>query len=135
MICIGEHIYIVGQIKVTVATEEQRSALHCHGLLEIFSRLFKGGTIYHLTSFSRGTRGKWDNTVCIYSTSEKQRNFGRIETFVNTSPPQALIRTLSHSQESILQQAGPPFKPALALYKDVDLLATFIHVLDIKTYM
>ena len=74
-------------------------------------------------------------TVCIYSTSEKQHNFGRIETFVNTSPPQALIRTLSHSQESILQQAGPPFRPALALYKDVDLLATFIHVLDIKTYM
>ena len=50
------------------------------------------------------------------------RSYGEIDTFVNSSPPQAIIQVLKAERQSILQQAGPPCRPTLAIYKEVDLL-------------
>ena len=113
MVQIGTHTYILGQSKLVDATEEQKGLLDTHGPIEVFSRLYMKGSTYTSKSYARGISGKRNNTVCVFRTDENDCNYGEIETFVNMSPPQAIIRMFSVQGETILQQAGHPCRPAL----------------------
>ena len=64
-------------------------------------------------------------TVCMFKTNEDDCNYGEIETFVNMSSPQAIIRVLRVQGQTVLQQAEHPCRPALDMYKEVDLLKLF----------
>ena len=57
---------------------------------------------------------------------DSQKHFGRIVLFVNSPSPQALVREFYQPSQSLLQQAGPLCQPPLAIYKEVDILNSFI---------
>lgn len=59
-----------------------------------------------------------------------QKHFGRIVLFVNSPSPQVLIREFHQPSQSLLQQAGPPCRPTLAIYKEVDILNSFITTIQ-----
>ena len=63
--------------------------------------------------------------MTVSRTDDNDSNYGKIENFVNMSPPQAIIRVLHVRGQTILQ-AGHPFRPPLNLYKEIDLLKSFI---------
>ena len=126
MIQIAAPTYILGQSKLVEATEEQKRLLDFDGPIEVFSRLYMQGSMYTSKSYARGMNGKRNNTVCMFKTNEDDCNYGEIETFVNMSPPQAIIRVLCVQGQTVLQQAGHPCRPALDMYKEVDLLKLFV---------
>ena len=65
----------------------------------------------------------------MFKTNASDCNYGEIEMFVNMSPPQAIIRVLRVQGQTVVQQAGHPCRPALDMYKEVDLLKLFVaHV-------
>ena len=119
------HTYILGQSKLVVATPDQKDLLNT-GPIKVFSRLYMRGHLYTSRSYFRGLQGKRNNTVCVFKTSSNMRSYGEIDTFVNISSPQAIIRVLKAEQPSILRQAGPPCRRTLAIYKEVDLLDNYI---------
>ena len=84
------------------------------------------GYLYTSKSYSRGLQGKRNNTVCVFKTGSNMHRYGEIETFMNISPPQAIIRVFKVEGQSILQQARQPCRRTLAVYKDVDLLDNYI---------
>ena len=125
MVHIDAHTYILGQSKLVVATPDQKDLLNT-GRIEVVSRLYMQGHLYTSRSYFRGSQGKRNNTVCVFKTGSSMRSYGEIDTFVNSSPPQAIIRVLKAERPSILQQAGPPCRHTLAIYKEVDLLDNYI---------
>ena len=74
--------------------------------------------------------GKRDSTVCCVQTADSETNFGCILLFVNSTSPLALVHEFHRPSQSILQQAGPPCQATLAVYKEYDLLSSFITVVD-----
>lgn len=50
--------------------------------------------------------------------------------FVNMPILQALICKFHQPSQSLLMQAGPPCRPVLAVYKNVDLLRSFFTVIQ-----
>ena len=93
-----------------------------------FLKLYKGGVVYHAsTSVNHGKR---DSTVCSFKTADNKTHFGRIMLFVNTTSPLALVREFHQPSQSLLQQAGPPCRATLAVYKDYDLLSSFVTVVE-----
>lgn len=128
---VDEHMYIVGPCHVKSLTDEQCTALGTEEPMPCFYKLYKDGVLYHTTSrFSTEIHGKRDSTVCAFKTSDNKKHFGRLVLFVNTPSPQALVREFHQPPQSLLKQAGPPCRPALAMYKDVDLLNSFITVVE-----
>lgn len=67
--------------------------------------------------------------MCVFETEDRLQSFGRIMVFVNMSPPQAHIRPFLPSTQT-LTRAGPPCRPSLALYKEGDLLNSFILIVE-----
>ena len=76
---------------------------------------------------------KRDSTVYSFKTADNKTHSGRIMLFVNTTSPLALVCEFHQPSQSLLQQAGPPCRAMLAVYKDYDLLSSFITVLE-ETY-
>ena len=126
MVQIGAHTYVLDQVRLVDATEEQKDLLANDGPIEVFSRLYMNGSTYASRSYARGVNGKRNNTVCVFRTDENDCNYGEIEMFVNTSPPQAIIQILRVQGQTILQQAGHHCRPALNIYKEIDLLNSFV---------
>lgn len=128
---IGEHTYMVGHCLVKSPTSEESSAIGTEEATPFFSQLYKNQMLYHAANrFPNGQHGKRDSTMCVFVTEDRLQRFGRIMAFVKTSPPQALIRPFLQSSQTLLTQAGPPCRPSLALYKDVDLLNSFISIVE-----
>ena len=73
------------------------------------------GSKYTSKNYARGISGKRKDTVCVFRTDDNDSNYGEIESFINMSPPQAIIQVLRVQGQSILQQAGHPCRPALNL--------------------
>lgn len=126
---IDDHMYVVGQCHVKSLTTEQCAALGTEEPVPCFYKLYKDGVLYHSTSGAQ-VQGKRDSTVCAFERSDSKQHFGRIVLFVNTPSPQALVRELHQPSQSLLKQAGPPCRPALAMYKDIDLLNSYITVVE-----
>ena len=95
-----------------------------------FFKLFMNGVMYHASTGVN--HEKRDSTVCCFQTADGETHFGRITLFVNSSrtSPLALVREFHQPSQSILQQAGPPCRAKLAVYKEYDLLSSFITVVD-----
>ena len=91
MLQIAPHTY---QLKLVEATEEQKRLLNFDGPIEVFSKLCMQVSTYTSKSYTRGMSGKQNNTVYMFKTNEDDCNYGEIETFVNMSPPQAIIQVL-----------------------------------------
>lgn len=128
---IGEHTYIIGHCQIKPPTTEESNALGTEEPIQCFSKLYKNGVGYHAASFfSTENHGKRDSTVCSFQSRGERLRFGRVIVFVNMSSPQALVRTFHQPPQSLLKQAGPPCRPTLAVYKDVDLLNSFITVVE-----
>ena len=47
--------------------------------------------------------------------------------------PQALVYKFHQPSESLLVQAGPPCRPVLPVYKDIDLLRSFLTIIEDAT--
>ena len=60
MSLIGQSTYILGQIFVVQPTVEQRTALGTNPRqrVEVFSRLYKDGTVYHSSSYNKAITNK-----------------------------------------------------------------------------
>ena len=124
MVQIDSHTSILGQSKLVEATDEQKSLLYTSGPIVVFSRLYMRGSTYTSKCYAKGVSGKRNDAVCVFRTDDDS-NYGEIESFVNILPPQAIIRVL-HVQGQTILQAGHPCRPALNLYKEIDLLKSFI---------
>ena len=68
---------------------------------------------------------KRDNTYCLYLTDDSY-NFGRIQLFVLTTSPYAIVKKLEGFDQSIMNQLGHPCRPSLQIYKETDLLNHYI---------
>lgn len=127
---IGEHTYVIGHCQVKSLTTEQYAALEAEDPIACFYKLYKNGVMYHAASvFSTRIHGKRDSTVCAFQMRDNKPHFGRIVIFVNT-PPRALIREFHQPSQSLLKQAGPLCRPTLAVYKEVDMLNSFITIVE-----
>ena len=80
--------------------------------------------------FPIGHHGKRDSTICVFESGDRRQRFGRIMSFANIAPPKALVRVFHQPAQTLLNQAGPPCRPSLAVYKDVDLLNSYISVVE-----
>ena len=90
MILIGQNTYAIGQTSVVVTNQEQASALDilAHHRIVTFSRLYKDGTLYYSTNYSRASCNKRDDTICYFrSFHDSTVTFGRIELFVLSPTP------------------------------------------------
>lgn len=133
---IAQNMYIVGPSYVTLPNLEVRSALgtDCHERVEAFSRLYKDGTLYYSTDYTRASHNKRDDTVCsFHEPSSDSISFGRIELFVLSPRPSALLRKLQPEDKSLINEAGHPCRPQLTLYREVDLLSSYIIPIAIPT--
>ena len=129
MTLIDEHLYVIWQCHVKSLTAQQCAALGTEEPVPCFYKLHKDGILYHSTNGAE-IRGRWDSTVCAFERSDSKQYFGRIVLFVNTPSPQAIVWELNQPSQSLLKQAGPPCRPALAMYKDTDLLNSYITVVE-----
>ena len=82
MIKLGEHLYIVGKPWSTIFQEDEATALgqEAEATVEVFTRLFKEGVLYHSKSFC--TEGKRDDTMCSYR-HQGRICFGQIQQFLS----------------------------------------------------
>lgn len=126
---IGEHMYVVGQCRVKTLTTEQCAALGADEPVPCFTKLYKDGVLYHCTSGAE-VHAKRDSTVCAFERSDNKQHFGRILLFINTPSPQVIVKEFYQPSQSLLKQAGPPCRPVLAMYKDIDLLNSYITVVE-----
>ena len=136
MILIGQNTYSIGQTSVVIPNREQASALGTltHHRIETFSRLYKDGTLYYSTTYSRASCNKRDDTICCFRASRDSTvMFGRIELFVLSPTPSILLRQLQPEERSLLQEAGHPCRPQLAIYQRVDLLNSYVVPVIIPT--
>ena len=124
---IGEHTHIIGPCTFKTPTSEQSMALGGSEPVPCFFKLYKNGVVYHAFS---GNHGKRDSTVCSFKTTDNKTHYGRIMLFVNTPSPSALIREFCQPSQSLLQQAGPPCRASLTVYKEFDLLSSFITLAE-----
>lgn len=121
---------------MTLPRAEVRNALamDCDERVEAFSRLYKDGTLYHSTDYTRASRNKRDDTICSFcDASSGFICFGRIELFVMSPTPFALLRMLQPLDKSLINEAGHPCRPQLTLYCQVDLLSSYIVPVAIPT--
>ena len=125
MTVIDEPMYVVGQCHVKSLTTEQCVALGTEEPVPCFYKLYKDGVLHRSTS-GAPVQGKRDSTVCAFERSDSKQHFGRIVLFVNTPSPQAIVQELNEPSQSLFKQAGPPCRPALAMYEDIDLLNSYI---------
>ena len=134
MISIGRQSYVVGQCKATAATLEQSKILGCTGNIEIFFRLLKDQVLYYCTHHRASEEGRRDNTYCCYSNKDNGTvQFGRINVFVNSFTPCALIQQLKPLNPSLLNRAGHPCRDVLSACQQRDLLGTFMFPVKLPT--
>ena len=127
MTLIFEHTYIVGQFRTSAPTTDQAEALGHENAMVSFTRLFKDGILYHSTSYTRGSGGKRNNTICSFrGTTDDTIRFGQIELFVRSPIPSALLHEFHPLADSLLNKAGHPCRSSLVVYQQVDLLSSFI---------
>jgi len=125
MTYVSQHCYIVGKTKQEKLSSEQGRALN-RSSARLFSRLFKSGTLYYATKYSRGCTGKRNNTICAYTDDNSDLRFGLIEVFSLDPYPVALLYSFQTSTNSLMQIAGNCCRASLEPYKEVDLLSSFI---------
>ena len=133
---IAQNTYIVGPSYVTLPNLEVRSALgtDCHERVEAFSRLYKDGTLYYSTDYTRACHNKRDDTVCsFHEPSSDSSSFGWIELFILSPRPSVLLRKLQPVDKSLINEAGHPCRPQLTVYRQVNLLSSYIVPIAIPT--
>ena len=85
----------------------------------------KDGVLYYSTGYANASDSKRDNTYCLYAANNSY-NFGRIQLFVLTPSPYAIVKKLEPLDQSIMNQAGHPCRESLLVYKEADLLNHYI---------
>lgn len=88
----------------------------------------KNGVVYHASTGVK--HGKRDSTVCCFKADDSETHFGHITLFVNRTLPPTLVCEFHQPSQSIFQQAGPPCRAMLAVYKEFDLLSSFIRIVE-----
>ena len=133
MLCIGNHIYIVGKHKVMTPNAEQSVALGGYvNKIEVFSRLLKDRILYYSTTYERSMQGKRDNTHCSFrDNARKTVSFGRIQSFTNNPGPYALVRKLKQLEPTLIKRAGLPCREQLNPYQQVDILDNYITPVEL----
>lgn len=122
---VSEHTYTLGKMIQRHASTDECELLNIpRGLLQIYTRVFHNGTIYHSASYFKG-QGKRNNQICYFSS--EGRKFGEIQFFTLNPNPAAVIKVFEPSGSTILQRAGNPCRPILEDYKEIDFLSTFVH--------
>ena len=120
---IDVHSYILGQ-SMLVAIPDQKDLLNM-GRIKVFSRLYMQGHLYTSRSYLRRLQGKRNNVVCVFKTSSNICAAMAILILWTVHLLKLLFESLKLNK-SILQQAGPPCRRTLAIYKEVDLLNNYI---------
>ena len=127
MICISTNTYILGKLKSVMPTPEQSAAIGITDNIEVFSRMYKEGVIYHSSSYLRSGVCKRNDTYCrFYNFTNNSICFGQIELFTTTPTPHAFVRQLNPCGTSLINKAGHPCRPSLEPYQAVDLLSSYI---------
>lgn len=127
------HVYIVGCRNLVKPSAEQSIALGSNANIEVFSRLFKDGVTYSSVNYRRNAKqaAKRDNShCCFFNSSSGSLCFGVIELFISAPTPCVLLRQLHQTQQTLLQSAGHPCRDILKVYKQVDLLSSFMVSVD-----
>ena len=102
---IGPHTYIIGKVnQQKLAPEQSRVVKRSSACL--FSRLYKNGILYYATEYSKACTGKRNNSICAYTDSMGEVNFGQIVIFVLDPYPMALLHCYRISSESLLHMGG-----------------------------
>ena len=70
---------------------------------------------------------KRENTFCSFITDDNI-GYGQIQFFVTIPVPKALINVLSFDEGSMMEISGNPCRPQLAVYKEIDLISTFLNL-------
>ena len=126
MMCIGNHTYVIGQLRRTKTTTEQ-SILLGSGNIDVFSRMLKDRVLYHSTNYLKSVSGKRNNTHCCYRDETNDSIcFGQIELFTTIPTPCALVRQLQPLSTSLINKAGHPCRTSLLYYQQADLLNSYI---------
>lgn len=128
---IGSHTYIVGQHKMFTPTVEQSSALGSNANIEVFYRLFKDGILYSSTSFEKATSKRAKTNCCYEDRTSGCTCYGKIEIFTASPIVTALVRQLKPLGQSLTSKAGNPCRHQLDIYRQVDLLSSYIVPVDL----
>ena len=65
MTWLTKHTYIVGQVHAIVVTDRELEALGLTNPLQVFTRLFKDGILYHSLKWT--SEGKRNDTICCFT--------------------------------------------------------------------
>lgn len=89
--------------------------------------------IYSTASYRRNAKqvAKRDNShSCYVDSSNNSHCFGVIELFTSAPKPCVLLCLLHRTQQTLLQSAGHPCREVLKQYKQVDLLSSYMVLVD-----
>ena len=125
MLCIGTHLYAIGQCSVVRPTADQSQALNSTSCIQVFSKLLKNSCLYYSSSYKRSAKIKRDNTYCSFKT-DGVLCFGKMECFTITPKAYALVREVSRTNVAIMDEAGHPCRDSLDVYKQANILGSFI---------
>ena len=129
---IASHTYIVGKTYFDSLSRDEYSAVSSQSVgtvgptVEIFSRLYHNGNLYHSVSYRR-EQGKRNSSVCCYHDEDHNLKFGEIQKFCRTTRALVVLKQLRVTESSLLKRFGLPGRDVLQQYAEVDLLSSFIH--------
>ncbi len=107
---IAEHSYILGKtLKKYITIEDSRVLGIVCGHIEIFTRLYHHGTIYHSHSYNKGG-SKRNNQVCCFNIDGQK--FGHLQYFTLNPQPAAIIKIFEPTGDTLLGRAGHSCRPA-----------------------
>ena len=127
---IGPHTYLLGQSMIKTPTTEEANILNWSSTEKIvtYTKLLKDGIIYCTSSkLDRKRNSSFCSFRCAYN---DKKQFGRILSFVRTSPPKVLLYEMELT--SVLKNAGPPCRGRLEMYKEADILTEHRFMLKIQ---
>ena len=83
MLQLDSHLYAVGKLQSKSLMEDEAVALELElgTKVKVFTRLFRGGVMYHSTTYHK-SEGKRNSTMCSFATSGGDPAFGQIYLFV-----------------------------------------------------
>ena len=129
---IASHTYIVGKTLVDSLSRDEYSAVSSQSVgtvgpaVEIFSRLYHNGSLYHSVAYRR-EQGKRNSSVCCYHDEDHNLMFGEIQKFCRTTRALVVVKQHCVTESSLLKRFGLPGRDVLQQYAQVDLLSSFIH--------
>ena len=130
--------YTVGGTYSTTLTIEERETFgRCLApdaipeTVEVFSRLFYRGTLYHSTSYNRN-KGKRNSCVCCFTlTDSTERRYGVLSSFFRTdSLIVAFVNAFTTVPTTLQDHVGPPCRPILERYADLNFINAFFTLVS-----